>query len=167
MYQVPWPDQQQQMPPQYQSQQQNFQHPPHNFSDQSSRPQEESKGPTVRHIPIFVEGRDEPIIPKDANPASGMKRGGCQGKPDSSPRKKGPPPEEKKQQAQPQEHQQPQNQQSPTPTPPQRPDLLAIVAEVSFINCKNCFSYKRIIEQHGNQIIIMSNSHNNISESIT
>lgn len=118
--------------------QQHFQQPPASQQYQHSSPQQspdqrnqEEKGPTIRHIPIFVEGRDEPILPKDAAP-TGMKRGGCQGKAESNSGKRGTQPEEKRQQQQQttEPPPQPQPQQAP-PHPPSKPDPLAQVADVS------------------------------------
>ncbi|CAH1388921.1 unnamed protein product [Nezara viridula] len=121
------PQQQFQNPP---FTQQHFQQNPHQQHSPDPRNQEE-KGPTIRHIPIFVEGRDEPILPKDAAPA-GMKRGGCQGKAESNSGKRGAQPEEKRQQQQQttEPPPQPQQAQQPQPQPPSKPDPLAQVADI-------------------------------------
>lgn len=127
--------------------QQHFQQPPASQQYHHSSPQhfqqnpqqspdhrnQEEKGPTIRHIPIFVEGRDEPILPKDAAP-TGMKRGGCQGKAESNSGKRGTQPEEKRQQQQQQTTEPPpQPQQAPPqpqPQPPSKPDPLNQVADI-------------------------------------
>ena len=156
---VPLPEQQMPARPQhqqYQNSQQHFQQPtsqhyqhssPQQHFQQNSQQQQfpdsrnqDERGPTVRHIPIFVEGRDEPILPKDAAP-SGMKRGGCQGKAENTTGKRGAQPEEKRQQQQQTSEQQaPQQQTQFQPQPPQKPDTLQQVAEVSI-----CFSILHII----------------------
>lgn len=120
------------------SQQQYFQQSVPQQQCTNDRHHEESKGPTVRHIPIYVEGRDEPILPKDAGSASTTKRGGCQGKTESAPPKRGPPEEKKEthhQQPSHEAHQHapPPSQQQPThtpPPPPPKPDPLSLVADI-------------------------------------
>ncbi|XP_014288591.1 BAG domain-containing protein Samui isoform X2 [Halyomorpha halys] len=126
----PFTQQHFQQPPNSQQYQQSSQHFQQNPQQQQSPDQRnhEEKGPTIRHIPIFVEGRDEPILPKDAVP-TGMKRGGCQGKAESNPGKRGTQPEEKRQQQQQTTEPPPQPQQAPT-HPPSKPDPLTQVADI-------------------------------------